>query len=250
MSKGLETIAKIIVGDTSLVFKKIEKLMEWLHEQINWVATDYKDRTIEEIVKRRAGNCAEHARVFLALLDVLNIKSRWVLEIMTSPESKERQADAEELMDKWGNKASMFGLIHNDHRWIEVYDEQKDIWFPADSTFGIVGMEEWVDKRLSFSQESTAHSGKIPLFIAIVSNDEIIEIRSEEYMIDNFNNFYDNRLKNLSSWKKWTSAIDKLSDIAPLVFDGKLNFHTRLPLIREVITAYNKLLDEGNFISE
>lgn len=54
MSKGLETIAKIIVGDTSLVFKKIEKLMEWLHEQINWVATDYKDRTIEEIVKRRA----------------------------------------------------------------------------------------------------------------------------------------------------------------------------------------------------
>ncbi|PFR60281.1 hypothetical protein COK29_29605, partial [Bacillus cereus] len=43
--------------------EKVNTIFAWLNEEFEWVQTDYVERTVEEILARRAGNCAEQAKV-------------------------------------------------------------------------------------------------------------------------------------------------------------------------------------------
>lgn len=66
-------------------------IFSWLNEEFEWVQTDYVDRTVEEILARKAGNCAEQAKVVEKVLTHIGIETRWILEINSHPKSMERQ---------------------------------------------------------------------------------------------------------------------------------------------------------------
>ena len=53
--------------------------------EFEWSATDYQHRTVEEILVRRAGNCAEQALVLNRLLRALDIDTREIAEINIQP---------------------------------------------------------------------------------------------------------------------------------------------------------------------
>ncbi|XRD23560.1 hypothetical protein AABM34_13550 [Lysinibacillus fusiformis] len=81
------------------------------------------ERTVEEIMIRKAGNCAEQTKVVERVLTHLGIETRWILEMKSHPEIMERQNYSIELIEKYGYFYSIFGLNHNDHRWLEYYNK-------------------------------------------------------------------------------------------------------------------------------
>lgn len=74
----------------------------WLNEEFEWVQTDYVERTVEEILARRAGNCAEQAKVVEKYLTHIGIETRWILEINSHSENMERQNFSLNLIENMG----------------------------------------------------------------------------------------------------------------------------------------------------
>src|SRR5262249_36306919 len=122
-------------------------LLNWVNRNLDWTSTDYQNRTAEEILARGGGNCFELSRVFERLLRPSDVQYRWVAEINLQPRSEERQATAAEKVRERGNSLSVFGLIHNDHRWLEVRDESGG-WVPADPAVGVIGLKPWLMMRV------------------------------------------------------------------------------------------------------
>ncbi len=122
----LKQFARSISLGATTDFERAEELLGWLSHNFKWLATDYKQRTVYEIIERKGGNCFELASVYMALIRTLGIKYRQVAEINIQPESERRQKNAESLVAKRGFTASVFGAGHNDHRWVEIYDEKSD----------------------------------------------------------------------------------------------------------------------------
>jgi len=50
---------------------------------------------------------------------------------------------------------SVFGRQHNDHRWVEIWDERTDSWVPADPSMGVIGNEAWLKARVWFGERMT-----------------------------------------------------------------------------------------------
>src|SRR5438309_787521 len=53
--------------------EKVQRLVTWVNTNLEWVGTDYVKRSPEEILQRRAGNCADLASVLRKLLDYIDI---------------------------------------------------------------------------------------------------------------------------------------------------------------------------------
>lgn len=253
---NLKELAHSIAGDQGTAFEKTERLVKWINTTFKWTYTDYQKRTVEEIVQRRGGNCAELANVLYALLQSANIQARWIAEINIHPKSERRQNDAEGLVKKIGNRGSVFGFMHNDHRWLEVYDEVKQTWFPADPAVGVIGLKNWVLTRLGFSNRPTSPvpemanitRSMIAPFVVLAMESKggaAKEDRSAFYLIDGFNQAYGKRLESLPSWQAWVAHINQLAPLAASTFKGETNLHQHINMIEQLSLIYEKLSREA-----
>ncbi len=252
----LSTVVREVAGESSSTFEKTRRLATWINTTFKWSYTDYQKRTVAEIVARRAGNCAELANVLEALLNAAQIRSRWIAEINLHPHTPARQKTAEEKVAQWGKRASVFGLRHNDHRWLEVFDERTQTWFPADPAVGVVGTQEWVAARLGFANRpaspvpeiaAIAQDMIVPFVVVALDSrgGKVVENRSQHYLIEEFNLFYNKKAATLKSWPQWEKLIGQLSVLGASTFAGEVNLHEHGPLIEQLTQVYEKLKSEA-----
>jgi len=227
--------------------------VHWVNDNFTWSATDYQKRTPQEIVARRSGNCAELASVLRMLLDSMHVRSRWVREINVQPEqTPRRQKTAEEKVAESGNTMSVFGLQHNDHAWLEVWDDAAKTWFPADPAFGVVGLDEWLPARLAMDSrpkprvaavEPIAADMLVP-FVVVAGDSRrgpYVDDRTTYYLIDGFNKLYGGRLSSLPAWPNWVAAIRNVSPHALEAFNGRENLHKYTGKVGRLKATYDEL---------
>jgi transglutaminase-like putative cysteine protease len=132
----LDAFARRITEGADGEYEEARAATRWFAENFDWTATDYQQRTLEQIFERGGGNCAELARVTTATLERLGLPMRQVREINLHVESERRQKNAEAKVAEVGPRASVFGRRHNDHVWIEIQDRSTGEWFPAERAGG------------------------------------------------------------------------------------------------------------------
>lgn len=226
--------------------EKVKRIFSWINDEFKWVETDYVERTVEEILIRKAGNCAEHAKVVENVLNYIEIKTRWILEINSQPESMERQNFSSDLIEKHGDFYSIFGWNHNDHRWLEYYNKNTRQWVPIDTAFGVLGLNHWLDMRLSFSTQSISSSQQIIPFciVALDSNSSPSEVLSNFYLIDQFDKYYNGTLSQSTLWEEWIVLINQLTDLGVATYRSQNNLHKQQDAIKQFTDLYWKLKHE------
>jgi len=255
-NEDIDALAKNIAGKTGRTEEKTRRLVTWINTNFKWSYTDYQKRTPEEIIRRRAGNCAELANVLATLLTKNDIQFRWIHEVNIQPKSERRQEGAAKLVLEKGNKYSVFGFQHNDHVWLEVYDEKSKSWIPADPAVGVVGVKEWIAARMVFTGRrqpqvpAVAEIVKemlVPVAVAVFDRKtgKPIESRSEFYIIGSFNEFYSRKLQKLQSWNEWKTIDMEISQKVYAAFAGEINLHEHEKLIEQIAQAYEKLKVEA-----
>ena len=226
--------------------EKVKQIFSWINDEFEWVETDYVERTAEEILIRKAGNCAEHAKVVEKVLNYIGIKTRWILEINSQPESIERQNFSNDLIEKDGDFYSIFGWNHNDHRWLEYYNNNTRQWVPIDTAFGVLGLNHWLEMRLSFSTESISNSQQIIPFciVSLDSNSAPSEVLSNFYLIDQFDKYYNGVLSQSTLWEEWQTLINQLTDLGIATYRSQNNLHKQQDVIKQFTDLYRKLKHE------
>ena len=228
-----EAFAQSIVAGINDNYEKAKTLLSWLSNHFEWKATDYKKRTVKEIIVRQGGNCFELAVVYMALLKELNLTFRPIAEINIHVYSEERGMRADEKIKENGNRMSIFGKQHNDHRWVEIYDDKTGEWVPADPTMNIIGFDQWLKARAWFGERHTINdefSGDMiaPFAIFVVNNNDkslMEENRTLYYMVTKLEKLYGGQLSKLPSWSKWVAGLQTLSVAAKKAFEGDENLH-------------------------
>src|SRR6201996_7764561 len=223
----LKALAAGIAARAHTNTERVTAVIGWTHTHLDWLTTDYQKRTVQEILDRKGGNCDEDARVVVALLDELGVQNRRVQEINIQPASKRREKNAEELIAKGGPSASVFGLRHNDHVWVEYWDEQQNEWAPADPTLSLVGYDQWIKARVGFGERITSdvipsHDMIVPIAIfALTPGPQGLtrEYRAERYLLTGFAAVYPST--GLSpAWDQWNSEIEAFQPKAKAAFEG------------------------------
>jgi transglutaminase-like putative cysteine protease len=248
---NLKTLGEQITANDDTDYKKARTLLSWVSNRLEWVATDYKRRTVNEILERGAGNCYDLAQVYVAIVKAVDIKTRSIAEVNLSRLHPERQGQAEQLVKEKGARYSLFGARHNDHRWLEVFDETSGTWLPVDPTMNVIGVEQWVKARLGFGKRITIDPAisddmiaPFAVFVTGEKSDSMMENRSMYYMVEQFDKVYDKELSKLPSWNKWVASIGLLSEHAKLAMESKENFHLYTRQIAELDTIYQDLKNE------
>ncbi|MEI9809818.1 MAG: transglutaminase-like domain-containing protein, partial [Bacteroidota bacterium] len=243
----LKTFAQKITGSETDDYEKAKKLLYWLSSNFEWKATDYKTRTVKEIMARSGGNCFELAKVYIAILKDAGISYRGIAEINIHPPTERRQVTAAEMVAQKGNSYSVFGLRHNDHRWVEIYDKKNDLWQPADPSMGVIGVTDWLKARVWFGERKTIDTAItnemiVPFAIFVTAEKNTpVKSRTAYYLADQFNALYKGRLSGLPEWKDWTTAVNGLTEPAKNAFLGKENLHTHGEDIGKLAAAYERL---------
>jgi hypothetical protein len=249
---SLSAVASRVAGSSGTPMDRTRRLVKWIDSNLTWTWTDYQRRTPEQIVQRRAGNCADLASVLAAMASAAGMQARWVAEINIQPRSEERQSDAAAKVQELGPRATIFGLEHNDHRWLEIFDPTSNRWFPADPAVGVIGIDDWERARLGFGKRPDP---PVPA-VAVITKDMIVPFmvttidgqfgppvldRSEHYLIDEFNRAYGGRLTALPSWNAWTTEVRRLSALGRAAYVGDANLHSDESLIHELGETYTQL---------
>jgi hypothetical protein len=228
---------------------RVARLVAHLNRAMPFVATDYRNRTVEEILQRGAGNCADHARVLRSLLESRGLQVRWVQEINLQAPSDRRQANATALVQSRGRQGSVFGRRHNDHRWLEVWDPGAQAWFPADSSIGVSGTEAWIRQRLGFSERPGAVAEMIaPVFVEALGQGQERVPRSSAYLIEGFDRAYGNRLGGLPAWAAWTASVRALEPLASGAFRSEVDLHAHARAFDDLAAAYGRLAVEARVL--
>ena len=251
-SLDTKIFAEAIVSGTNDNYEKAKTLLSWLSNHFEWKATDYQKRTVKEIIVRRGGNCFELASVYMALLKELAIRYRPIAEINIHVYSEQRGQTAMQKVKESGNTMSVFGRQHNDHRWVEIFDEKTNEWLPADPTMDIIGFDQWLKARAWFGERHTINdefsSDMIaPFAIFVVNKDNkslMEENRTLYYMSTKLDDLYNHQLSKLPSWSQWTSGLVTLSAAAKKAFQGEENLHNYNDQISELAKVYQKLKAE------
>lgn len=248
---NLRVLGETITKNDRTDYEKATSLLNWVSNRLEWLATDYQRRTVKEILERGGGNCYELAEVYLALVREMHIQSRPIAEINLSRANPDRQARAEQLIKEKGNRASVFGGRHNDHRWLEVYDDSSGKWLPVDPTMNVIGVEQWVKARLGFGKRVTIDPvisedmiAPFAVFVTDAGKTQMIDNRSAYYMVEQFDKTYDNKLSTLPSWNRWVGLVKALSEHARSAFETKENLHVYGKQIEELDAVYRNLKDE------
>ena len=245
----IKSLADSIVAKKGLsTYEKVRTVIDWTNKNFEWTATDYKRRTAIEVIDRRGGNCNEQAMVVRELLKQLNILTRRIREINIQPESERRELSSNEKIKELGLRYSVFGYRHNDHVWIEFYDEEQKTWLPADPTLGLVGTEQWLKSRIGFEARPVHEiipSRDMLVPITILAQDDIkgdfVEDRSSWYLIDQFNAVYNGALEKQKAWNDWVRMIKYISPKCKEAFEGKTNLHDYTDSIAKIKEIYLQL---------
>ena len=242
--------ANIIAGTTDN-YGKARQLLDWLSHHFEWKATDYQNRTVKEIIVRKGGNCFELATVYMTLLKELGLTYRPIAEVNIHRRDEERGNRAAQRVKETGNQASVFGTQHNDHRWVEIYDEKTKEWIPADPTMNIIGFDQWLKARAWFGVRHTLNdefSGDMvvpfAIFVMNRNNKFIVEENRTLYYMTKLDALYNNKLSKLPSWKKWIAGVKTLSEAAKNAFEGKENLHNYNDQIAALSGTYMELKKE------
>jgi len=227
----------------------VKQIMKWIHSNLTWSVTDYQKRTVTEILQNGKGNCAEQAKVLITFLEKVGIKGRWMAEVNIQPYSLERELSAKDVVRKVGNVATVFGLRHNDHRWLEVFSKEDQEWFPVDPPMNIIGIEDWVATRLGFTERKNesiiASLDMIVPFTVIVIEDNVnrkpVMDRTNYYLNDQFDQYYENHLSKLPQWVEWIESKNQLTPLVIKSFQGEVNLHNYNHEIANVEQAYQIL---------
>jgi hypothetical protein len=245
-AEDLAALAARIAGPDAPPVERAGRLVAWINTEFAWTTTDYERRTVDDIIRRRGGNCAELSRVLARLLDLSGIQYRTVREINIQPESAQRQANAEERVRTAGLRMSVFGRTHNDHVWLEVADGRGG-WIPADPSVGTVGLEEWIAARAALRDRRppaiSAAAGivanmLVPIAVVVVSP---AEDRSEAYLVRGLDAAYGGSLSALPAWRTWVERVRAFAPVAQGAFEGRLNLHEHVAAIDALGEAYREL---------
>jgi hypothetical protein len=251
-SIDIQAFATAIVSRSDDNFEKAKTLLEWLSNNFAWTETDYKPRTVKEIIVQKGGNCFQLATVYMSMLKELKIIYRPTAEINLHNFSERRGQTAMDRVRASGNRMSVFGQRHNDHRWVEIYDEKTKEWIPADPTMSLIGVDNWLKGRAWFGERNTINkeiSSQIivpfAIFVVNKNNSSMMEEnRSLYYLTNRLDALYDNQLSQLPSWSKWVSGIKFLSEAAKKAFEGEENLHNYNDKIEELENIYLNLKKE------
>jgi hypothetical protein len=250
-SLNLKQLADSITGPGT-DFHRARKILYWLSSNFDWLSTDYQTRTVNQIIARGGGNCFELARVYMDFIKAADIRYRSTAEINIHPVTPRRQASAADLVKQKGNRYSVFGLQHNDHRWVEIYNADNNSWEPADPSMGVIGLNDWLKARVWFGERKTIDTAItnemiVPFAIFVTnSSGQPEESRSAYYLIDKFDQLYSHRLSGLPAWKDWVKAVNGLTSPAKNAFLGLENLHLHEDDIKRLAETY-QLLKNGYF---
>lgn len=229
---------------------RAKAIVLWLTQHFDWKETDYKKRTVQEIIDRRGGNCDDLAVVALAAMDELHPQLRRVHDVHVRTPSSDRGERAHELVKEKGNEYSVFGRHHNDHVWLEVYDSAAREWFPADPWSGLVGLDEWMKARVWFgTRTSLAPDGPdmiVPIGIFAEDDAKHFTIdRTKHYLVDEFDRMYGGKLHSLPAWSQWVGLLDQLDDKVQGAFAGTTDLHAYESQIDSLAATYEELRSEA-----
>lgn len=241
-------LAEQVAGtDDASGIERVRRIVAWMHQSFDLLATDYQDRTVDEIVERRGGNCREHAMVLAALLAALDVPVHWVTEVNIQAESPQRQSGAKAMVAERGPRASVFGLRHNDHRWLEVPGDAPGEWEPADTFLDLVGIDDWVHQRLGFSDRPAGGPEMIaPVAVMTLDDNGVpLEARSDAYLVTAFDRVYDGRLHDLPAWPTWIAQVECVTPLAMGAFAGKENLHHHNDVFARCTDAYTALAEQA-----
>lgn len=234
------------VGSAASPSAKVEAVVDWTHHNLDWTGTDYTRRTVEEVLERGGGNCREQAMVVQALLAPAGVATRQVREINIQPPNPDRQQTAAEMVVERGPSASVFGLRHNDHVWIEFEDVAAGEWRPADPTIHLVDFEQWVTARMGFGvrpRHDVIPYGDMlfPIALAATTPDRhVIASRSRRYLIDAFGAYVPGVAAS-PHWTRWTELIATADPLALGAIEGRHNLHEDGALMDALTAIYEAL---------
>jgi hypothetical protein len=244
---SLKQLADSITGTGENDFARARTLLYWLSSNFDWLATDYQNRTVNGIIARGGGNCFELAKVYVAMIKAAGLRYRSVAEINLHPVTPDRQERAAAMVKERGNNYSVFGLQHNDHRWVEIYNATNNSWEPADPSMGVIGVNDWLKARVWFGERKTIDTAIsnqmiVPFAIFVTgSNNMPEESRTAYYLIDRFDALYSHRLSALPEWNAWAKAVNALTEPAKNAFLGKENLHIHQQEIAKLADSYERL---------
>jgi hypothetical protein len=228
---------------------KVQSIVRWVADNFDWKYTDYEKRTVQQVIERRGGNCDDMARVVLATVKELGIKTRRIHEVHIRTISERRGRDAKKYVKERGKEYSVFGTHHNDHVYVEVWDSKAGEWFPADPWSALAGDDEWMAARIGFGERGGPNPDAKDMIvpIAIFAEDDSKHFtinRTKHYLVDGFDRLCGGKLHSLPSWKKWTTLIDDLDDKVGGAFAGRVDLHQDEVKIDQVAETYEKLRAE------
>lgn len=228
---------------------KVQAIVGWVAENFDWKYTDYEKRTVQQVIERRGGNCDDMARVVLATVKELGIKTRRVHEVHIRTISERRGQTAKGYVKERGKGYSVFGTHHNDHVWVEIWDTKDQAWHPADPWSALAGEKEWMTARLGFGERTGPHPDAKDMIVpfAVFAEDDSKDFtinRTRHYIVDRFDALYGGKLSKLPSWPKWVSLVDDLDDKVGGAFLGEVDLHQDEAKIDLVAETYEKLRAE------
>ncbi len=243
MSVHINDLARQVVADDPATASQCRTLINWMFAEFEWSATDYQHRTVEEILVRRAGNCAEQAMVLNRLLRALDIDTREIAEINIQPPRAERGRRAEQMAAERGPAASVFGHQHNDHRWLEVYDPSSATWFPADATLGLCGDHEWLMARMGFgSRPAVAQDMIVPIMVFVMdTEDRVLEDRTDHYVVELFARYIEARTRATNLLDDWRRVVHTLAQAGQRAFEGRESFFAYRDQIQQALDVYRAI---------
>jgi len=252
----IQALGDSVAGSGSALVRT-RRLVYWINDHFDWSATDYQRRTPAEVIERRGGNCAELASVLHLFLDSLRVRTRWVREINVQPgPTPRRQQSAANMVAQRGNAFSVFGLQHNDHVWLEVWDDSSQAWFPADPAYGVAGLMEWSAARLAMADrppprvkavEPIAAEMLVPFVVLAGARrgGPYDDDRTTFYLVDGFHRLYGDAIWALPSWPEWVAAVQALAPHARAAFAGEENLHAYTDDIAKLKAIYDSLTREA-----
>lgn len=249
VSSALAEVVNAVLGHAADALTKTQALTAWVHRNIKWSRTNYRRRLVEEVIRDGAGNCWDQSRVLSALFDAAGVRWRGVAEINVEPLDVLRGAFSVWMVRKSGNRASVFGWRHNDHRWLEAALED-GTWMPVDPSLGVSGERAWVLARLGFRDRPTRHippaRAMIAPFVIVVPDaaDGGVD-RTEDYLFGGVDRAYGGRLSGLTAWGNWQDAVRWARPLGVAALRGDVNLHHHSQVIAHVGVAYRRLREQA-----
>jgi hypothetical protein len=245
-----KAFAEEVSKNDSSELGRAKAVILWLTQHMDWQATDYKQRTVQEIIDRRGGNCDDLARVALDAMNELHLRLRRVHDVHVRTPSPGRGERAHALVKEKGNEYSIFGRHHNDHVWLEVYDSAAREWYPLDPWSGLAGLEEWMKARVWFGKRTSlapdAAEMIVPIGIFAADDGKHFTVdRTRHYLVDEFDRMYGGRLHTLPAWSRWVGLLDQLDEKVKGAFAGTTNLQEYESEIDALAATYAALRSEA-----